>query len=171
MRSAMRDKVSAFWASWADAVPDGKESQMGPRTASRVTFLRGPRPPSVRWEKQRSQSAVANTANIREDSEMETKSKDAAQAQKVVQPRSNCCKPRSVCWSMPMWSRRRIWNGLSRAQTQAVVPPVSAQITSTKGFIEREKKRSHRRCPESRQVHQSFGTRREALRRIAVAGE
>ena len=31
--------------------------------------------------------------------------------------------------------------GLSRARTQAVVPPVSAQITSTKGFIEREKKR------------------------------
>ena len=30
---------------------------------------------------------------------------------------------------------------LLRAQTQAVVPPVSAQIASTKGFIEREKKR------------------------------
>ena len=65
----------------------------------------------------------------------------------------------------------------SRARTQAVVPPVSAQITSTKGFIEREKKRlaaaegSLRGCPESRRVHQSFGRGKEALRRIAVAGE
>ena len=64
-----------------------------------------------------------------------------------------------------------------RARTQAVVPPVSAQITSTNGFIEREKKQlaaaegSLRGCPESRRVHQSFGRGREALRIIAVAGE
>ena len=47
--------------------------------------LQGPRPPSVRWEKQRSQSAVANPANARKDLKKETKSKDATQ-QKASAP-------------------------------------------------------------------------------------
>ena len=122
------------------------------------TILRGPRPPSVRWEKQRSESAVANTANPRKDSKKETKSKDTAKVPKVVQvqPRSNRQSPLdvaaqakvqrlqaalSVLGDADAVEKENPERALSRAQTQAVVPPVSAQINSTKGFIDREKKR------------------------------
>ena len=45
-------------------------------------------------------------------------------------------------WAMRTRSRREhLERALLRAQTQAVIPPVSAQIASTKGFVEREKKR------------------------------
>ena len=124
------------------------------------TILRSPRPPSVRWEKQRSESAVANTANARKDSKEETKSKDASKVHKVVQvqPRFIRQSPLemhaaaqakvqrlqaalSVLGDADAVEKENLERALSRAQTQAVVPPVSAQITSTKGFIEREKKR------------------------------
>ena len=87
------------------------------------TILRGPRPPWVRWEKQRSVSAVANTANARKDPKKETKSKDASNQ------------------SPPEMHAENLERALSRARTQVVAPPVSAQIISTKVFIEREKKR------------------------------
>ena len=129
----------------------GQEPPMGSR---------GPRPPSVRWEKQRSESAVANTANARKDPKKETKSKDASKVQKVVQvwPRFIRQSPPemhaaaqakvqrlqaalSVLGDADVVEKENLERALSRARTKAVVPPVSAQITSTKGFIEREKKR------------------------------
>ena len=104
-------------------------------------------------------SAIANTANARKDPKKETKSKDASKAQKVVQdqPRIRHSPPEmhaaaqakvqrlqaalSVLGDADALEKENLEQALSRARTQAVVPPVSAQITSTKGFIEREKKR------------------------------
>ena len=90
------------------------------------TILRGPRPPSVRWEKHRSPSAGANLAK------KDAKSKNSVQARqskapspKVVPtqprtvrqspqlaPRSCGWRPLSVCWEMPTRPRKKIWNGL-----------------------------------------------------------
>ena len=129
------------------------------------TILRGPRPPSVRWEKQRSQSAVAHPAKDRKDSKKDAK-KDSAQVQQnasvpqvlPTQPRSNRQSPPeahaaaqakvqrlqaaiSALGDVDMIEKENLEQALVRAQSQAVDVPVSAQIMSTKGFIEREKKR------------------------------
>ena len=57
-----------------------------------------------------------------------------------LKQRSNGCKPLSVLGDADAVEKENLERALSRARTQAVVP-VSAQIISTKGFIEREKKR------------------------------
>ena len=56
------------------------------------TILRGPRPPSVRWAKQRSQSAVAHPAKDKMDSKKDAKSKEAAKTPQVG-PRSRQSPP------------------------------------------------------------------------------
>ena len=123
---------------------------------------------SVRWEKHRNQSA--DTTNARKDSKKDTKSKDAAQAQKVVQlqPRSYRQSPLEM-------------HAAAQAKVQRLQAALATRV-GTDQFYERihrageetvgcRKGGSHRGCPESRWVHQSFGTGREAPRRIAVAGE
>ena len=145
------------------------------------TILRGPRPPSVRWEKQRSQSAAAHPAKDRKVSKKDVKAKDSAQVQqtasvpKVVptQPRSNRQSPPvaraaaqakvqrlqaaiSALGDVDMIEKENLERALVRAQSQAVEPPVSAQIISAKGFIEKtvgcRRGGSDRGCPESRRV-------------------
>ena len=54
------------------------------------TILRGPRPPSVRWEKQRSQLAAAHPAKDRKDSKKDAKAKDSAQVQQKARCRKLC---------------------------------------------------------------------------------
>ena len=205
----------------------GKEPPMGFQDAVWKTILRVPRPPSVRWEKQGSESAVGNTDNARKNRmqqtlgdwrwllmgclsleapswlwtpplsaqcpKKETKSKDAFKVQKVVQVQPpfirqsplemHAAAPAkvqrlqaapSVLGDADAVEKENLERALPRARTQAVVPPVSAQITSTGGFIEREKKRAEEAvitAVVSRRVHQSFGRGRETPRRIAVAGE
>ena len=99
-------------------------------------------PPSVRWVGEAAQPV--NFVNSRKDFKKETKSKDATSAPEGA--------------------------GLSCAQTQVVVPPLS-QITATgrrNGWLP---PRSSRSSPKPGRVHQSFGRGREALERIAFAGE
>ena len=92
-----------------------------------------------------------------------------------LNPRSNGCKPHSVCWAMPMRSRRRIWNastdtscGATRVGTDHFHERIHRAGEETVGY---RRGGSHRGCQVSRRVHQSFGRGREAPRRIAVAGE
>ena len=99
----------------------------------------------MRWEKQRSQSAVAHPAKDKKDSKKDAKSKEAASAPQVGPwPRSRQSAQAKVSRlqaDADAVEKENLERALSRTQTQAVVPPVSAEITSTKGFIDREKKR------------------------------
>ena len=125
------------------------------------TILRGPRPPSVRWEKDRNQSAVANPKKELKWKDTGAKRQGNASSPKVVPSQPQ----RSVRQSPPevhaaahakiarlqaaisalgdadTAEKESLVKSLQRAQAQAVVPPISEQIISTQGFIERERKR------------------------------
>ena len=129
------------------------------------TILRGPRPPSVRWEKQRSQSAGANSTKKDVKAEDSAHTRQPKAEPKVVEPKVVPTRNRLVRQSPPeMYAAvhakilrlqaaisalgdadvveiENLARALQRAQAQAVVPPVSEQIISTQGFIERERKR------------------------------
>ena len=125
------------------------------------TILRGPRPPSVRWEKHRSSSAGAISAK------KDAKLKNSVQVRqsKALAPKVVPSQPRTVRQSPPeaftaarakvlrleaalsalgdadTAEKENLERALLRARAQAVVPPISEQIISTQGFIERERKR------------------------------
>ena len=155
------------------------------------TILRGPRPPSVRWEKQRSESAVANTANVRKDSKKETKSKDSAKFQKVVQgtiqssvssgdTRGSSSQGPTVARSAQCVGRCRC--GREGESGTGPLTRTDASCGATHDGTDHLHERiyrpgeetvgcrrggSSRSCPESRRVHQSLGRGREAPGRIA----
>ena len=147
--------------------------------------------------------AAAHPTKDRKDLKKDTKAKDSAQVQQKasapkivpIQPRSNRQSPPEVhaaaqakvrrlqaaisaLGDVDMIEKENLERALVRAQSQAVVPPVSAQIISTKGFIEREKKRlvaAEEAVIAAVQYRdeclEAFGTGRETFGRIAVAGE
>ena len=90
--------------------------------------VRGPRPPSVRWEKHRSQSPGANPTK------KDVKAKDSAPTRKAQ-------AAISALGDADVVEKENVAKALQRAQAQAVVPLVSEQIISTQGFIDRERKR------------------------------
>ena len=83
------------------------------------TILRGPRPPSVRWEKERSQSAAANPKK-----ELKWKDTVAASGESLshndqfvkvhqrcmrqLTPRSQGCRLQPARWAMQTWLRKRV---------------------------------------------------------------
>ena len=125
------------------------------------TILRGPRPLSVRWEKERSQSAAANPKKESKSKDTVTTRQAKAGSPKVVPSQSQRsgrhsppelhaaahAKIQKLQAAISAWGdadmveRESLVKSLQHAQAQAVVPPVSEQIISTQGFIERERKR------------------------------
>ena len=155
------------------------------------TILRGPRPPSVKWEKQRSGSAVANTANLRKDSKKETKSKDSAKIPKVVQvqPRSNRQSPLETHAAAQAKVQAAL-SVLGRCRCGREGEPGTGPLARTDAsrgathvgtdhFHERihrpgeetvgcRRGGSSRSCPQPRRVHQSFGRGKRRLEELQL---
>ena len=146
------------------------------------TILRGPRPPSVRWEKQRNEGDEVQRCIEVSASFAKTSLESVnllRRCTRQLKPRSNGRKTHSMCWAMPMRLRSRIWNGpLTSTALTSTDASCGATRVGTDQFHERihraeeetvgcRRGGSHRGCQASRRVHPSFGTGGEAPRIIA----
>ena len=154
------------------------------------TILRGPRPPSVRWEKRRCQHCQCSEG-IQDGGEVERLGQGSescaipATIQSSVSSGDTCgssCQGPTVASLSVLGDadavekenleralsphRRKLWCHPCRHRSlyERIHRPGEETVGCRRGG-------SSRCCPESRRVHQSLGRGREAPRRIAVAGE